>query len=115
MADIIDIINNSNAKVQIVLNAEDLRTLATEIVNQVNNHKCAQETYTEDEWLTRQGVMDYLHIKSTTLWQWNKKGILTPTKINRKCLYRKSDILALQKGHSSERTGGSSRSKLSNN
>ena len=51
-----------------------------------------------EELMTRQQVMDYLNIKQTTLWMWEKKGILSPCKIGRKYFYSKSDILALQRG-----------------
>lgn len=83
--------------VQISLTTEDLIAFAKEIVRQISEPKTTPTTNENDELLTRKDVMEYLGIKGTTLWSWAKMGILTPIKIKRKCLYRKSDILALQK------------------
>lgn len=85
--------------VQYILDADDLRMFADEIIAKLHEKAHAPVTKSEDELLTRQKVMEYLHIKPTTLWQWAKMGILTPIKIKRKCFYRKSDILALQSGN----------------
>lgn len=85
--------------VQYVLDADDLRMFADEIITKLQEKTQTPTTKSDDELLTRNKVMEYLHIKSTTLWQWAKMGILTPIKIKRKCFYRKSDILALQSGN----------------
>lgn len=100
MNKIMSLINSDESTIQFVLKAEDLRAFADEIVNQVNDRITNHSVTSDDEWLTRNGVMEYLGIKATTLWMWTKKGILTPTRINRKYFYRKSDILSLQKGES---------------
>lgn len=84
--------------VQFVMNADDLRLFADEIVTRVHQMNQSQTPEAEDELYTREKVMSYLGIKSTTLWQWAKMGVISPIKINRKCYYRKSDILALQSG-----------------
>lgn len=92
-----DIINSGLGSVQLSITADDLLNFAHEVVSQTRNMQAQTSIKEEDELLTRTRVMEYLGIKATTLWQWGKMGILTPIKINRKCLYRKSDILALQK------------------
>ena len=86
--------------VQYVLDADDLRMFADEIIAKLHEQAYTPVTKSEDELYTREKVMEYLHIKSTTLWHWAKMGILTPIKIKRKCFYRKSDVLSLQSGNS---------------
>lgn len=93
-----DLINNKVGTVQYILDANDLRILADEIIARLQEKDQSQPSKSDDELLTRKGVMDYLGVKSTTLWQWAKLGILNPVKIKRKYFYRKSDILALQSG-----------------
>lgn len=90
---------NKIGTIQYILDADDLRMFADEIIAKLHEKAHVPATKSEDELLTRKKVMEYLHIKSTTLWQWTKMGILTPIKIKRKCFYRKSDILALQSGN----------------
>lgn len=98
-----DIIHSGLGTVHISLQAEDLLAFAKEIVAQIQGQDQSSLSTEEDELLTRKHVMEYLGIKSTTLWQWSKMGLLTPIKVRRKCLYRKSDILALQKGQDAVR------------
>ncbi len=93
---IADIIYSCLGTVQVSLQAEDLLAFAKEIVAQINKQEQSSISTEGDELLTRKHVMEYLGIKSTTLWQWTKMGILNPIKIKRKCLYRKREILALQ-------------------
>ena len=45
-----------------------------------------------DELLTRQQVADMLTVTLTTLWHWEKKGILTPIRIGNKVRYLRSDV-----------------------
>ena len=93
-----NLINNKVGTVQYVLDANDLRQFVDEIIDRLQEKGQSQSSKPDEELLTRKGVMDYLGVKDTTLWQWAKLGILTPIKIKRKCFYRKSDILALQSG-----------------
>ncbi len=92
---ITDIINSGCGTVLVTMTPADLSAFANEIVARILPQQSSNPVM-EDELLTRQGVMEYLGIKSTTLWAWTKMGLLTPVKIRRKCLYRKSDILSLQ-------------------
>ncbi len=96
---ITDIINSGLGSVQLSITANDLFDFANEVVSQARHLQQQQSPQEEDELLTRARVMEYLGIKATTLWQWSKMGILTPIKIKRKCLYRKSDIIALQRSN----------------
>lgn len=97
MISINDLISNGYGDIQISVTLSDLMTFATTLLEGMQN-STADTSEPEDELMTRQQVMAYLDIKETTLYNWGKQGILTPTKINRKCYYSKKDILALQRG-----------------
>ncbi|UBM62783.1 helix-turn-helix domain-containing protein [Candidatus Sulfidibacterium hydrothermale] len=45
-----------------------------------------------DKLLTRQQVSETLDVSLSTLWHWEKKGILVPLKIGSKVRYRQSDV-----------------------
>ena len=97
MININDLLSNGYGGIQISVTLSDLQTFATTLLQGMQNTP-ADTSEPEDEFMTRQQVMDYLHIKSTTLHYWGKKDILNPIKIKRKCYYSKKDILALQRG-----------------
>lgn len=47
----------------------------------------------DDRQMTRQEVIDYLHITDATLWRWNKLGLLVPTgKVGTRVYYKRSDV-----------------------
>lgn len=95
MDNILKLLNIGIGTVQVSMSVEALLAFANEVVNRTHNLQQPQSNQ-EEELLTRTRVMEYLGIKATTLWQWTKMGIITPIKIKRKCLYKKSDILAIQ-------------------
>lgn len=96
MIDINDLITNGYGDIQITVTANDLMAFANHIIASLQNDTVSTET--EDESMTRQQVMDYLGVKSTTLWNWEKKKLLVPRKIGRKYYYSKADLIALQRG-----------------
>lgn len=97
MININDLITEGYGDIQIKVTLNDLLTFANTLLQGVLN-KPVTSSEPDDELMTRGQVMTYLGIKETTLYNWGKQGILTPTKINRKYYYNKSDILALQCG-----------------
>lgn len=47
----------------------------------------------EDKMMTRQQVMDYLHITDATLWRWGQLGLLVPSgKVGSRVYYKQSDV-----------------------
>lgn len=96
MVRINDLITEGYGDIQIKVTLNDLRAFADHIIASMQISK--QPEVKEEEVMTRQQVMDYLRIKPTTLFNWNRKGILVPSKIGRKVYYKKSDILTLQRG-----------------
>jgi hypothetical protein len=46
----------------------------------------------QEEYLTREETAKLLKVDLSTLWHWNKKGILTPFGISNRVYYKRSDI-----------------------
>jgi hypothetical protein len=46
----------------------------------------------KEEYLTREETAKLLKVDLSTLWHWNKKGILTRCGISNKVFYKRSDI-----------------------
>ncbi len=47
---------------------------------------------TSEKYYTREQTAELLSVNLTTLWNWKKKGLLTPYGIGRRVYYRASDI-----------------------
>lgn len=85
---------NSDKKVQIVINAIDLKEAFLQWVseNQCNSQK------KEESYLTTQETAKKLGVDKSTLWRWNKTGYLNKIKLGNKPYYRVSDINKLMEG-----------------
>lgn len=55
--------------------------------------KFGQQSETEKELLTRKEVMELLGVTYSTLFNWNKKKILTPRKIGHRVYYKRKEVL----------------------
>lgn len=50
--------------------------------------------YNDERFITREETAKLLHVDFSTLWRWNKLGILRPNKIGpRRVMYKYSDVL----------------------
>jgi hypothetical protein len=47
----------------------------------------------EDELMTRQQTLDFLHINSSTLWAWTKRGKVTTYGIGNRRYYKRAELL----------------------
>lgn len=56
-----------------------------------------KQTENEKKLYTRKEVMDLLTVTDTTLYNWNKKKILTTKKIGHRVYYVREDVLAFKK------------------
>lgn len=82
---------SNNAQIQVVLNIADLKELFLEWKE--DNSRNANS---EDEYMTADEVAIKYHVSKTTLWRNVKNGVWpAPIKVERKALYRKSDIDAV--------------------
>jgi len=82
--------------VTLAISLSDLKELVTFIIND-EREKQAQSRATANEiaTLSSDQVCKTFGISKTTLWHWRKSGIITPTKIGRKILFKESEIKQL--------------------
>lgn len=93
------ITSNSNAVVNIVVSADDLKEfrlsiiedVRTEIKNQVSRND-------EKKSLTPKEVCQRLQITRSSLWRWEREKMLVPVRVGGKVRYRSSDIEKLLNG-----------------
>ncbi|PZU24449.1 MAG: DNA-binding protein [Chryseobacterium sp.] len=76
---------------------QDFEQVVRKVVNQMQVEQQASKneklTYTRDE------TAELLNVSLTTLYNWNKKGILKPTtKIGKLVYYSKNEVLSKLKG-----------------
>ena len=57
-------------------------------------HQAAANTLSE-KWLDKQDVLLLMHISSSTLQKWRKKGLLPYSRVLGKIYYKESDLLKL--------------------
>lgn len=69
---------------------EATREALSEVVATMNpQHK------PQNRFLSVERTMELTDVSRTTLWHWERKGILLPVKIGRTVKYRESDVIAL--------------------
>lgn len=84
------------SKVAITVTPADLKEFALLLIDETlaaRNQETDPETY-----LTPDDVAIELGVSKNTLWRWDKIDYLSPVKVGRKSLYRKSDIDFLRSG-----------------
>ncbi len=67
------------------------------IYEEINEEKANQQD-SDIELITKQDVIDKLHVSSTTLWIWEKRKYLVPVKIGRRIFYKRRDVNNLMDG-----------------
>lgn len=82
----------SGAQVAITVTPADLKEFAVTIINET----MAKQPEQKEEYLTPDQTASTLGVSKNTLWRWMKSGYLTPVKIGRKSVYKKSDITKLK-------------------
>lgn len=94
---IADVIAKSEGKVQLVINAADLKELVNQWMDERDAEKEAERKSVESDQLVSSGEAGIiLGVTTATLWRWAKNGYLVPIKVGRKNVYRKSDIDRIQ-------------------
>jgi hypothetical protein len=73
---------------------KEIENVVMKVLEALNFGKQAEN---EKELYTRKEVMDLLTVTDTTLYNWNKKKILTTKKIGHRVYYLKEDVLAFKK------------------
>lgn len=80
-------------KIQVEINATELSdTITREIARQIKALENHFQPKAPTEYLTRNQVAEMLQVNLSTLYSWNKKGILKPIGIGKRVYYRREDI-----------------------
>lgn len=77
---------------------EALKTLFREATREALNEVVAginQQPQPQNRFLSVERTMELMDVSRTTLWHWERKGILLPVKIGRTVKYRESDVIEL--------------------
>ena len=83
---------SEGANISITVTQTDLKEFALFLIDETLS------AMNQDTYLTPDDVAGELGVSKNTLWRWDKIGYLSPVKVGRKSLYRKSDIDALRSG-----------------
>ena len=60
--------------------------------------------YDDERFITREETAKLLHVDYSTLWRWNKLGLLTPNKVGpRRVMYKYSDVLKKLNGEGQQK------------
>ena len=76
---------------------ELIKAVQQVIYEEINEEKANQQD-SDIELITKQDVIDKLHVSSTTLWIWEKRKHLVPVKIGRRIFYKRRDVNNLMGG-----------------
>lgn len=80
---------------------EALKTLFREATKEAAKEALSEVVATmnqpqpQNRFLSVERTMELTDVSRTTLWHWERKGILKPVKIGRTVKYRESDVIAL--------------------
>jgi excisionase family DNA binding protein len=84
------LMSQGNYNVSIPVTPKDLQDFATSVAKSVLANYQPKEK--EDELLTVEEAMAMLKVSRTSIWRWERQGVLKPIKLGRFVRYRKSDI-----------------------
>jgi len=87
----------------VVMSRADLTALVEELTSRMATSKNEREDepleYENERYVTRREACNLLHVDFTTLWRWNKAGLLCCKKVGpRRVMYKYSDIMRLING-----------------
>lgn len=80
---------SEGANVAIIVTPTDLKEFALLLIEETLSYRKDPEP---DTYLTPDEVASELGVSKNTLWRWDKIGYLSPVRVGRKPLYRRSDI-----------------------
>lgn len=84
---------SGDSEVMVVLKAQDLREVVAGMVREERMRiDQALERKNEKATMGKQEAAAALGVQRSTLWRWEKQGLLVPVRIGAKVLYRASDI-----------------------
>lgn len=86
----------------VVMSRADLEALIEKMANNMNAMKVNKSNgygnnsveENDERFLTREETAKLLHVDFSTLWRWNKQGVLCPNKVGpRRIMYKYVDVL----------------------
>ena len=84
----------------VVMSRADLDAMVKEMANKLvanNENNNTEEKFpisNDERFITREEAAKLLHVDFTTLWRWNKTGLLRAKKVGpRRVMYKYSDVL----------------------
>jgi predicted DNA-binding transcriptional regulator AlpA len=94
MDNLFSLIENGSGKIKLEVSGEDLLTFSNQLINRTKEELASVvvEKNREETYLTKADVKHLCGICDATVWHWQKRGYLSPIRIGRKVMYRKSDI-----------------------
>ena len=98
---------------QIVVNLEDLTNIVAYVMEKERERIKEEEAQKEEKaTMTPDDVAKRMNVARTTLWVWEKHGLLIPTRIGGKVFYKRSQVDELMK---QGKTGGKKRGRKPKN
>lgn len=92
---------NQSAQQLVILTEEQLKNFVEEIVTQTLEKIASAKKDDSDILITRKEACKILDRNPTTLWRWNRDGILKPaSRSNKRIMYRKGDVEKILYGKS---------------
>lgn len=85
-------LQNAQGNTLLVVSREDLQQVVT---NAVENTLQRIESEKQDALIPAAKAREMLCVDKSTLWRWNKSGLLQPVRIGGKVMYKNSDICRL--------------------
>lgn len=95
----IENIFDSSSNIQLVIGANELKELASQLIEKVRGEFISEEDRkNQNTYLTTEAVCEMLGKTRSTLWRWEKAGYLVPIKVGKTLKYRLSDVLKIKEG-----------------
>lgn len=80
----------------VMFNLDDLKEAINQVLDERGNAVSKAESQ-KDEFVTRKELCKLIGVSNVTLWRMEKEGRIIPTKIGKKSVYNKAEVVALIK------------------
>lgn len=100
----------TEAQYQVVVSLEDLANIVSYIMREERERIREEETLNKERaTLSVDETITMLGVSKSTLWKWEKAGMLIPLRLGKKVLYKQSDIDEMLRFGKSTRKKGAGR------
>lgn len=94
--------------VQLIVGLEDLKAIVSEVIEETSRRKAVIDHVPDiggnsdtERYLSKAKVIQMLRISSSTLWRWNRTGLLKIYKIGGRSVYKGSELTKFLEEHGS--------------